>query len=181
MRDIALQNCERLAKPVKFKALTEVIQRLLSISQSAVHSRPPHSVEAARDTRPPVIFVVDDDSHVRSAIRSVLEEDGRAVEDYASCEAFLEAYRPGREACLLIDAYLPGMSGLEVLRRLRSAGHRLPSIMITGNSDVPMAVQAMKSGASDFIEKPIGRSELLSSVGRALEQSRDFEQAVRLA
>ena len=65
------------------------------------------------------------------------------------------------------------MNGLELLQRLRDAGHRLPAIMITGNSDVPMAVQAMKAGASDFIEKPIGSSELLASVERALEQSRD--------
>ena len=71
---------------------------------------------------PPVIFVVDDDSHVREGIRAVLEEDGRTVEDYATCEAFLEAYRPGREACLLIDAYLPGMNGLELLQRLHDAG-----------------------------------------------------------
>jgi two-component system CheB/CheR fusion protein len=110
---------------------------------------------------------------VREGIRSVLEEDGRTVEDFAACEAFLEAYRPGREACLLIDAYLPGMNGLELLQRLSDAGHRLPAIMITGSSDVPMAVQAMKAGASDFIEKPISRSELLSSIERALEQSRD--------
>ena len=134
---------------------------------------PRTTVEATGEPGPPVIFVVDDDSHMREAIRSVLEEDGRIVEDYATCEAFLEAYRPGREACLLIDAYLPGMSGLELLQRLRDAGHRLPAIMITGNSDVPMAVQAMKAGASDFIEKPIGRGELLASVERALEQSRD--------
>ena len=111
----------------------------------------------------------------------MLEEDGRTVEDYATCEAFLEAYRPGREACLLIDAYLPGMNGLELLQRLSDAGHRLPAIMITGNSDVPMAVQAMKAGASDFIEKPIGRSELLASVERALEQSRDSSKLLRLA
>ena len=123
--------------------------------------------------RPPVIFVVDDDSNMREVIRGVLEDDGRIVEDYATCEAFLEAYRPGREACLVIDAYLPGMNGLELLRRLRDAGHRLPAIMITGNSDVPMAVQAMKAGASDFIEKPVSRDELLASVERALEQSRD--------
>ncbi len=89
------------------------------------------------------------------------------------CEAFLEAYRPGREGCLLVDAYLPGMSGLELLQQLHDAGDRLPAIMITGNGDVPMAVQAMKAGASDFIEKPIGRAELLAGVERALEQSRD--------
>ena len=135
--------------------------------------RAPHPAEAANVAGPPVTFVVDDDGHVREALRSVLEEEGRTVEDYASCEAFLQAYRPGREACLLIDAYLPGMNGLELLQRLRDAGDRLPAIMITGSSDVPMAVQAMKAGASDFIEKPIGRSELLDCVDRAMEQSRD--------
>ena len=93
--------------------------------------------------------------------------------DYASSEAFLDAYRPGRDACLLVDAYLPGMSGLELLERLDDAGHRLPTIMITGNSDVPMAIRAMKAGAFDFIEKPVGGGELLASVRRALEQSRD--------
>jgi two-component system CheB/CheR fusion protein len=130
------------------------------------------SVDTA-DPRPPVIFIVDDDDEIRAAMRAVLELDGRAVEDYSSCEAFLEAYRPGREACLLVDAYLPGMNGLELLQRLSDVGHRLAAIMITGNSDVPMAVQAMKAGASDFIEKPIGRGELLAGVDRALEQSRD--------
>jgi two-component system CheB/CheR fusion protein len=65
------------------------------------------------------------------------------------------------------------MSGLELLERLHNAGHRLPAIMMTGDSDVQIAVQAMKAGASDFIEKPVGRTELLDSVARALEQSRD--------
>jgi two-component system CheB/CheR fusion protein len=170
---VALLHCVQLNKPVKLKELTQVIQRLLPAVHAVVQPPPPHAVEATGSARSPVIFVVDDDSNVRDAIRSVLEEDGQIVEDYAACEAFIEAYRPGRDACLVIDAYLPGMSGLELLQRLRDAGHRLPAIMITGNSDVPMAVQAMKAGASDFIEKPISRSELLASVARALEQSRD--------
>jgi two-component system CheB/CheR fusion protein len=74
---------------------------------------------------------------------------------------------------LLIDAYLPGMSGLELLTKLHDDGHQLPSIMITGNSDVPMAVEAMKAGALDFIEKPVGRDELIASINRALEMSQD--------
>jgi two-component system CheB/CheR fusion protein len=130
-------------------------------------------VDGASDPGAPVIFVVDDDSHVREAIRSQLEEEGMAVEAYPTGEAFLEAYRPGREACLLIDAFLPGMSGLELLERLGDEDHRLTSILITGQGDVPMAVQAMKAGASDFIEKPFGGSELLVCVERALERSRD--------
>jgi two-component system CheB/CheR fusion protein len=173
LREIALQDCVRLNKPAKSKELTQVIQRLLPISQSAAHSKDRHAAEAASSTGPQVIFVIDDDSHVREGIRAVLEEAGQTVEDYPTCEAFLEAYRPARGACLLIDAYLPGMNGLELLQRLNDAGHRLPAIMITGNADVSMAVQAMKAGASDFIEKPIGPTELVASVERALEQSRD--------
>ncbi len=76
---------------------------------------------------------------------------------------------------------MPGMSGLELLQRLKSANARLPAIMITGNGDVPMAVQAMKAGAADFIEKPIGREELLASIERALERAQDAEQARGLA
>ena len=74
---------------------------------------------------------------------------------------------------MLVDAYLPGMSGVELLQHLSHARRRLPAIMITGNGDVPMAVQAMKAGALDFIEKPFHHSDLRASVDRALEQSRD--------
>jgi two-component system CheB/CheR fusion protein len=171
--DISGQDCIQLNKPVKLKALTETIRVLLGTSQSAVKERALLLAGGDAVQRPPVIYVVDDDSNLRDAIRAVLEDEGRTVHDYATCEAFLDDYRPGREACLVIDAYLPGMSGLELLRRLRSAGHRLPAIMITGNSDVPIAVQAMKAGASDFIEKPVGRDELLACVERALAQSHD--------
>lgn len=171
LRDIAGHDCLQLNKPVKPKELTQAIQHLLTKPQPA--ENPSRTARAASATTEPVIFVVDDDSHVRDGIREVLETAGLMVEDYATCEAFLEFYRPGREACLLIDAYLPGMSGLELLQRLGHEPHRLPAIMITGNSDVHMAVRAMKAGASDFIEKPLGESELLASIARALEQSRD--------
>ena len=173
LRDIALQGCFQLNKPVKLQELAQSIQRLLSTPQAIARVHSPKQTEEAGSPVPPTIFVVDDDRSIRDAIRGVLEEDGRIVEDYAACEEFLEAYQPGREACLVIDAYLPGMDGFELLRRLSGAGYRLPAIMITGNSDVPMAVQAMKAGATDFIEKPVSRDELLASVNRALEQSRD--------
>jgi len=173
LRHIARHDCVQLNKPVKLKELAQVIQRLLPLSPLAMEPRTPRPAEVASDPRPPVIFVVDDDDQVRGAVRAVLEEDGKIVEDFADCEEFLAAYRPGREACLVIDAYLPGMNGLELLRRLKHAGHELPAIMITGSSDVPMAVEAMKAGASDFIEKPISRGELLACIHRAFEQSRD--------
>jgi two-component system CheB/CheR fusion protein len=110
---------------------------------------------------------------LREAIRDLLEGAGHIVEDYASCETFLEAWHPGRECCLIIDAYLPGMSGLDLLRKLKEAGPLPPAIMITGDGDVSIAVQAMKAGASDFIEKPVGPEELAASISRALEQGRD--------
>ena len=173
LRDIARHDCVQLNKPVKLKNLAQVVQRLLPVAQSAAHPHAQYPAEAASTPEPRLIFVIDDDNHVRDAIRAVLEENGQSVEDYPTCEAFLEAYRPGRGACLLIDAYLPGMTGLQLLQRFHDAGHRLPAIMITGSADVPMAVQAMKAGASDFIEKPIGPTELVASVERALEQARD--------
>jgi len=173
LRDIALHDCVQFNKPVKLRELTQAIETLLAKPPAMPVTHAVHPVEATIASDRGKVFIVDDDDHIRQAIRTVLEDDGRVVETYASCEAFLEAYRPDAGACLLIDAYLPGMSGLELLRRLHNDGHRLPSIMITGNSDVPMAVEAMKAGALDFIEKPIGGEELIASIERALELSQD--------
>lgn len=164
LREIALLDCVRLHKPVKLTELTETIQQLLA---------PAASLSWAVDSVSPTIFIIDDDSQVRGAIRAVLEDAGMKVEDHADAKAFLDAYRPGDEGCVLVDARLPGMDGLELLDRLQAAGHRLPMIMITGHGDVRMAVQAMKAGAVDFIEKPVSRDELLDSIGRAIEQARD--------
>jgi two-component system CheB/CheR fusion protein len=173
LRDIALHDCVQFNKPVKLRELTHAIERLLAKPPATPEAHAVHAVEAVTAPARAKIFVVDDDDHIREAIRAVLEDDGRVVETYASCEDFLDAFRPGHSACLLIDAYLPGMSGLELLKKLHDDGHRLPSIMITGSSDVPMAVEAMKAGALDFIEKPIGRDELIAGIERALELSQD--------
>ena len=173
LRNIALEMCTQLNKPVKLPELTEVIHRLLPAPRTMELPRSAKAPVAASEINSPVVFVVDDDGRLRAIMRETLEAEGHTVEDYETSEAFLEAYRPGRVECLLIDAYLPGMSGLELLQRLRDSGYKLPAVMITGNSDVSMAVQAMKAGASDFIEKPVGREELLTIVERALEQSRD--------
>ncbi len=117
------------------------------------------------------IVVIDDDHLVRDALRGLLEDWGRVVEAYPSGEEFLAVHSPGQGACLLIDACLPGMSGLALLRRLHEDGDRLPVIMITGNGDVAMAVDAMKAGAWDFIEKPIDGAQLLVIVQRAVDQA----------
>ncbi|MGD0634725.1 MAG: chemotaxis protein CheB [Beijerinckiaceae bacterium] len=177
LRAIAQENCMQLNKPIKLRELTDAIQRLLPDGRAPIEYSPANAIDSSSQRNSPTIFVVDDDTYVRDGIRAVLEDDGRTVEDYADCESFLKAYSNsyslGREACLLLDATLPGMSGLELLGKLSEAGHGLPTIMITGSRDVPMAVLAMKAGASDFIEKPAGRDDLLASVDRALDQARD--------
>ena len=175
LRDIAQHDCVQFNKPVKLRELTQAIEKLLAKPLSAVAA---HVLEVHPVSRKPKVYVVDDDDLVRAALSVVLDDDGRLVEAYSSCEAFLEAFRPGKDACLLIDAYLPGMTGLELLRKLRADGHNLPAIMITGDSDVSMAVEAMKAGATDFIEKPIGREELIASLDRSLELSRDSNKVL---
>ncbi|WP_375459267.1 response regulator [uncultured Enterovirga sp.] len=170
LREVAFQHCVHLSKPVRLKEMRATIERLMS--QVAARSRfsvSPTEPSPAVST----VFIVDDDMNVCEALREMCEDLGRNASVYPSSEAFLAAYPGEREGCVLIDAYLPGMSGIELLQRLRASGDSLPAIMITGSSDVRMAVQAMKAGATDFIEKPIGRNDLLASIERALEQSRD--------
>jgi two-component system CheB/CheR fusion protein len=165
LRAIAERNCIPLHKPVKPEILTQVIRSLLP---GAPPLAQPEAPEAA------VICVVDDDSAVREIVRQVLESEGFAARTYPDCESFLAAHHPGDAACLLVDAYLPGgMSGLDLLARLRAAGDTLPAIMITGEADVGIAVKAMKAGAADFFEKPITGPALIASIGRVLETSRD--------
>jgi two-component system CheB/CheR fusion protein len=159
-----------LNKPVKLRELIQSIDKLLAKPLLPMTPRTPESGAPKTGSK---VYVVDDDDQVRGAITVVLEDEGRVVEAFASCEAFLASFRPEKHACLLIDAYLPGMTGLELLKKLRDDGQAIPAIMITGDSDVAMAVEAMKAGATDFIEKPISRDELLASLDRALELTKD--------
>jgi two-component system CheB/CheR fusion protein len=173
LHEVKQENCLLLCKPVKLSALAEAIQKLLPEHLSIPRQQGGNPPVPEGDGTKPVVFIVDDDENVRNALRSVLQEDGRIAEAYNDGEAFLQAYRPGKVGCLLVDANLPGMSGLDLLRHLRLAGDALPSVMITGNSDVPMAVQAMKAGADDFVEKPFGYQELLNVIDKAVEHSLD--------
>ena len=118
-----------------------------------------------------MIYVVDDEPQVLAAIRELLVSHGRDVEDFGSAEDFLAAYRAGRPGCLLVDAHLPGLSGIDLLGKLRTRGDHLPVILITGDDDTGLAVAAMRGGACDFITKPVGREALLGSIDRATEQS----------
>jgi two-component system, chemotaxis family, CheB/CheR fusion protein len=173
MREINRSGYIQRKKPVRSEELTHLIQSLLTEPrQSPVRPSAPQA-ESRVDTPRPTIFVVDDDEFVREAMRGFFQEEGWFVEVYSSGEAFLEAYRPGREGCLVVDARMPRMSGLELLDRLKTQGGEPPAIMITGHADIRLAVRAMKTGAMAFLEKPVQYDELLVNIERALELARD--------
>ncbi|MFZ0853290.1 MAG: response regulator, partial [Hyphomicrobiaceae bacterium] len=173
LRKIAGHGCVHLNKPVRATELTHLAQRLIAKPRPAASDSVQQLPLLLDGDKSGTVFVVDDDRTIREAMRDLLSENGYAVELFADGEAFLGGYRPGREGCLLVDVLMPGMSGVELIERLKAEGHQLPAIMITGSGAVPMAVQAMKAGAVDFIEKPVGHEELLASVKRALDQTRD--------
>jgi two-component system CheB/CheR fusion protein len=165
------QHCRYLSKPVKLEELSQTIETLL-LPETAAANTPIRRDPATLDTKLP-IRIVDDDAQVRDVLCAAVQEDGRLATASESAEAFLAAYRPGDASCLVLDANLPGMSGVELLRQLRRAGDTMPCLMITGNSDISMAVMAMKAGANDFIEKPIGYDNLLAAIDQAIDLSRD--------
>jgi two-component system CheB/CheR fusion protein len=173
LRDVTRDKCVHLCKPVRLLELSETIQAALPVSPFGDRKLNGDDAASAGAAAKPVVFIVDDDEHVRHALCAVLQQAGRPAKAYKDAEDFLQAYHSGGLGCLLVDANLPGMSGLDLLRKLRRGGDTLPSVMITGNSDVPMAVQAMKAGADDFIEKPIGYQDLLNAIDKALEHAMD--------
>ena len=174
LHEITRAGCVQRNKPVKAEELTHLIQYLLVESrQPTVRADPLPQTESKGDILRPTIFVVDDESPVREAMRGLLQEEGWTVEVYSSGEAFLEAYRPRSEGCLVVDARMPRMSGLELLQRLKTEGGGPPVIMITGHADIRLAVRAMKAGAMAFLEKPVQYDELVVNIERALELARN--------
>ena len=118
----------------------------------------------------PVIYVVDDDPSVRNAIKMLLEAAGFNVETCDSAQAFLKRDLVDAWGCLVLDVQMDGLSGLDLQRELAIADVHLPIIFITGHGDVPMSVQAMKSGAVEFLTKPFREQELLNAVRQAVER-----------
>jgi two-component system, LuxR family, response regulator FixJ len=116
-----------------------------------------------------LICVVDDDRSARESLRELLESSDYAVEDYDSALRFLASDAVSRCQCLIADVRMPEMDGLALQRELIRRGHRLPVIVITGHGDVPLAVRAMKAGATDFLEKPFNDEVLLASIQTTLE------------
>lgn len=125
----------------------------------------------------PLVYVVDDDDAVRDSLGLLLRSVGLDCELHASALEFLERYDPKRHSCLVADIRMPGLSGLELQQRLNEQRAEVPVIFITGHGDVPMAVNAMKAGAIDFVQKPFRDQDLIDRIHKALERDKDRRAA----
>jgi two-component system response regulator FixJ len=122
------------------------------------------------------VHLVDDDAAIRHSVLFQLETAGYVARDHASAEAFLEALPGLSVGCVITDVRMPGLNGLELVHRLNDLGFQAPIIMMTGHGDIPLAVQAMKAGVVDFIEKPIDDAILLLAISSALSKAATPEQ-----
>lgn len=125
------------------------------------------------------VHIVDDDDAVRDSLAVFLEAAGLPTRTYPGAKAFLAAFDPYVSGCLVLDIHMPEMSGLDLQEELLAVGAALPIIFITGHADVPTAVQALKAGAFDFLQKPFDNISLLGLINRALEQDRGNRVALR--
>lgn len=122
------------------------------------------------------VFVVDDDASVRTAVEDLLRSVGLAVRTFGSTQEFLQSKLPDAPACLVLDVRMPGQSGLEFQRMLTATGIHLPIIFISGHGDIPMSVRAIKSGAIEFLTKPLHEQELLDAIQSGIERDRARRQ-----
>jgi len=130
------------------------------------------------------VYVIDDDEAVRDSMGMLLESADLGYECFASADDFFAQYDDSRRGCLVLDIRMPGMTGLELQRKLGAEGSTLPIIFLTGHGDVPMAVEAMRHGAFDFLRKPVNESDFIDRIQLALDleagnwhQKTDREQA----
>jgi FixJ family two-component response regulator len=119
------------------------------------------------------VYVVEDDEAVRDSLELLLKSDGKPVKTYDNANAFLKDYSEKMAGCIVLDIRMPGMDGMELQRKLNEKHSILPIIFVTGHGDVPMAVDAMKEGAVDFIQKPYREEALLQKIEAALEQDKE--------
>jgi FixJ family two-component response regulator len=127
----------------------------------------------------PVVFVIDDDASVRDAIEDLLRSVGLGVETFRSTQEFLQSKRPDAPGCIVLDVRLPGPSGLEFQRTLNQSDIHLPVVFISGHGDIPMSVRAMKSGAIEFLTKPLREQELLDAIQTGIERDRARRQEAK--
>jgi FixJ family two-component response regulator len=119
-----------------------------------------------------IVFVVDDDVSVREALESLVRSARLKVETFASAREFLANPPPAMPSCLVLDVRLPGLSGLELQKRMAERGLEIPIIFITGHGDVPTSVRAMKAGAHEFLTKPFADEDLLNAIQQAIKRDR---------
>ena len=118
----------------------------------------------------PIVYVIDDDDSIRELLTWLMKRNAIRTEAFPNAKAFLKAYRPGAPGCLILDLYMPGMSGLDLQQYLKEAGIEMPVIFLSGRADVPNAVLAVKSGAIDFIEKPFDYRRIVELVRDCLRR-----------
>src|SRR5215468_3304305 len=119
-----------------------------------------------------VVFVIDDDVAFRESLNNLFRSIGVRVETFASAQEFLSSERRSSPGCVVLDVRMPGLSGLDLQKRMADAEIDIPIVFVTGHGDIPMSVQAMKAGAVEFLTKPFREQELLDAVQRALERDR---------
>jgi FixJ family two-component response regulator len=123
-----------------------------------------------------VVYIIDDDASVRDGLGDLLRSVGLAVQTFASSQEFLDSKRPDAPGCIILDVRLPGRSGLEFQSMLQNLGIQLPVIFISAHGDIPISVRAMKSGAIEFLTKPLREQELLDAVHIGIERDRARRQ-----
>jgi FixJ family two-component response regulator len=129
-----------------------------------------------------IVFVVDDDVRTQESLKNLIRSVGLRVEAFASAQDFLLSTRPDVPGCLVLDVRLPGLSGLDLLKRMTEVGLEIPIVFVSGHGDIPMTVRAMKAGAVEFLTKPFRDQELLDAIQQALERDRYArEQRAELA
>lgn len=127
-----------------------------------------------------VVYIIDDDASVRDGVGELIRSVGLGVQTFASSQEFLDSKRSDAPGCIILDVRLPGRSGLEFQSLLQDLGIQLPVIFISAHSDIPISVRAMKSGAIEFLTKPLREQELLDAVHAGIEQDRARQQEAEL-
>ena len=130
------------------------------------------------DTASEIVYVVDDDASVRDALSVMLTLEGFQVFGFADGDSLLAAVRQHQPDCVILDVHMPGRSGLDILKELHQRQNAVPLFIISGQGDIPMAVDAIKNGALDFIEKPFHGETLVTRIREAIEGARQKAQAV---
>ena len=118
----------------------------------------------------PIIYVIDDDDAVRQSLEFLLKTAGMTVRGFEHAKAFLDILPQVQHGCVITDVRMPGMSGIDLLSRLKDSNPNLPVVVITGHGDISLAVEAMKIGAIDFLEKPFDDDHLIAAVRAALNR-----------